>query len=194
MLGVLTAAASSAFINDAWWDSEDIPVLMAAIRSGHGYEGTNEYAPVGSDPYSLPGAISNPDSPNDFDDTPPTPQIQKFDAEADEIVPVSGMQIHIDKWLSDAKVLNVEATDEETLALRLLNYPAWEIRTDGAESKAISAPETGQILIRIPAGNHRVEVLLRRTWDRSAGDVISGFSALLLGAFLFLSRRQRETP
>ncbi|HYL67706.1 MAG TPA: hypothetical protein VEX69_00935, partial [Candidatus Limnocylindria bacterium] len=56
VLGLATVATATAIVRDAWWDSEDIPVLTAAIRSGYGYEGTDEYAPVGCDRYTLPGS------------------------------------------------------------------------------------------------------------------------------------------
>ncbi len=55
-------------MKDAWWDSEDIPVLIAAIHSQHGYEGTDEYQPLGCDRYQLPGqppaSADNDDSSN----------------------------------------------------------------------------------------------------------------------------------
>jgi hypothetical protein len=50
-----TGAIGTTFVKGTWWDSEDIPVLMNAIRSQHGYEGTDEYEPLGSDRYQLPG-------------------------------------------------------------------------------------------------------------------------------------------
>jgi hypothetical protein len=37
-LAVVLSAALTTMVRDAWWDSEDIPALAAAIRSGHGYE------------------------------------------------------------------------------------------------------------------------------------------------------------
>ena len=45
-LALVIAATATAIVRDAWWDSEDIPFLEAAIRTGHGYEGTDEYAPA----------------------------------------------------------------------------------------------------------------------------------------------------
>ena len=45
-LAIAIAGAATAIVRDAWWDSEDIPILAAAIRTGHGYEGTDEYAPL----------------------------------------------------------------------------------------------------------------------------------------------------
>src|SRR5207244_13102371 len=38
----------------AWCDSEDIPVLKEAMANDQGFEGTDEYDPVGDDHYNLP--------------------------------------------------------------------------------------------------------------------------------------------
>jgi len=102
------------------------------------------------------------------------------------------VKTHIDRWLADEKLFNVEAAEEATLALRLVNYPAWQVLVDGAPSNVISAPETAQILVRIPAGSHRVEARFRRTPDRIAGAAISFLSALLLLVSTILIERRRH--
>jgi hypothetical protein len=193
-LGVVIAAAATAFVSDAWWDSADVPTLAAAIRSGHGYEGTDEYAPVGCDHYNLPGAILNPDSPDVFDENPAPPLVEQFNPESEEIVSRSGVKTHIDRWLANEKLFYAETIEETAIALRLVNYPAWQVLVDGASSKAISAPETAQILVRIPAGSHRVEARFRRTPDRTAGAAISFLSALLLLSSTIFVKRRRQLP
>ena len=192
-LSIVIGGATTAFVGDAWWDSADIPVLVAAIRSGHGYEGTDEYAPVGCDHFNLPGAILNPESPDVFDANPRTPLVEQFTTEPEEIVPSSGVKTHIESWLANEKLFQAETTEETTLALRLVNYPAWQVLVDGAPSNVFSAPETAQVLVRIPAGSHRVEARFRRTPDRTAGAAISGLSALLLLVSAIFIERRRES-
>jgi hypothetical protein len=191
-LALVIAATATAIVRDAWWDSEDIPVLQAAIRTGHGYEGTDEYTPLGCDRSDLPGAILDPESPQVFEKTPPTPLVHQFAPASTNIALVSVAQISIHKWLPEHKSFRVETSEPMTLALRLLNYPAWEVRIDGAAVNPGSQPKIARILLQVPAGQHRVEVNFRQTWDRRAGAAISGFSAiLLLGCAVSVGRRRR---
>jgi hypothetical protein len=76
------------------------------------------------------------------------------------------------------------------LALRLVHYPAWEIKVDGKIVGGDSLPETAQLSLEVPAGEHSVTVQFRRTWDRTAGSAISIFSALLLFGFTAYTRRK----
>ncbi|MGB9244003.1 MAG: 6-pyruvoyl-tetrahydropterin synthase-related protein [Candidatus Acidiferrales bacterium] len=186
-LALVIALAATAIIRDAWWDSVDIPLLAAALRTSHGYEGVEEYAPLACDIYDLPGPIVDPESPKVFEKTPPTPLVQPFTAASLRNTPLSPVQISIDKWHSGHKSLRVATAVPVTLALRLLNYPAWEVRIDGAAVNPGSQPKIARMLVPVPAGQHRIEVNFRRTWDRTTGAAISGFSAILLlacGAFI----------
>ena len=193
-LAIVIAGAATAIVRDAWWDSEDIPILAAAIRTGHGYEGTDEYAPLGCDRYNLPGAILDPDSPEIFTRQPPTPPVERFDPASDTVVSLGDgdAQISIGRWNAEAKDFRVESAAPVTLALRLVNYPAWRIRVDGAIAEAASQPETARMLLQVPAGRHDVDIRFRRTPDRTAGAAISGLAALLLLASTILASRLRR--
>src|SRR5262249_13003593 len=97
VLAVLVAAAATAMIRDAWWDTGDLEVVEASIRSNHGYEGTEEYTPLGCDPSALPGVIAEPESADIFDQTAATPPIQRFDPESIEITDLGGAHVAIDR-------------------------------------------------------------------------------------------------
>jgi hypothetical protein len=190
-VALIIAATATAIVRDAWWDSEDIPFLEAAIRSGHGYEGTDEYAPLACDIYDLPGAILNPESPEVFEKAPPTPLLQQVASDSGRVTTFPPAQISIDKWQSEHKGFRLEASEPLTLALRLLNYPAWEVRVDDATVNPGSEPGIARMLVQVPSGPHRVAVNLRRTWDRTAGGVISGFSAIMFFAYVAFAGRSR---
>ncbi len=147
------------------------PGSVRRNRSGHGYEGTDEYAPLGCDRYSLPGAILDPDSPEIFTRQPPTPPVERFDPASDTVVSLGDgdAQISIGRWNAEAKDFRVESAAPVTLALRLVNYPAWRTRVDGAIAEATSQPETARMLLQVPAGRHDVDIRFRRTPDRTAG-------------------------
>jgi hypothetical protein len=193
---IVTAALGTAFVKDAWWDSQDIPVLVAGISSGHGYEGTDEYQPLGCDRYQLPGEPPPTADPSDLaaltDATflAPTSRIAKLDAKSGEVIPATGVRLQVERWNAERKTFSAESAGEVTLAMRLLNYPAWEVQVDGASSRAGSLPETAQLLVQLPSGLHAVRVRFRRTWDRTAGDAISVFFALALLGFASLARRK----
>ena len=196
---VAASALGTAFVKDAWWDSEDIPVLAGGINSGHGYEGTDEYQPLGCDRYQLPGEPSATADPSDgiasFADAsapPPTPRIAKLDTESGEVVPATGGRLEVERWDSERKTFSVESPAQATLALRLLNYPAWEVRVDGTKFEAGSLPETAQMLVPLRSGLRSVRVRFRRTWDRTTGNAISLFFALGLLGFARFARRKRQ--
>ncbi len=194
---IATAAIGTTFVKDAWWDSEDIPVLADGIRSGHGYEGTDEYQPLGCDRYQLPG---QPSASTDSSDTPvpslsksaetATPKIAKIDPESGAVMPLTGDDLHVNRWTAETRLFTSKTSQPVALALRLINYPAWEIQVDGKIVGGDSLPETAQLSLEVPAGGHSVSVRFRRTWDRTAGSAISILSAFLLLGFSLYTRRK----
>jgi hypothetical protein len=183
-------AAATAMILTGWWDSADVPAIANAVHSGPGYEGTDEYAPLGSDRYELPG---NPDETERVEgvSSVPADRISEFDTDSGDVVPVTNAKLHVENWSAERREFTAETAAETTLAVKLLNYPAWEIRLDGEEIPADIAPDTGQMLVDLPPGSHRVAIQFRRTWDRTAGGAISALSALTLLVAGWVSRSRR---
>ncbi len=188
---VVLGAAATAMVRNAWWDSADVPTIAAAIHTGHGYEGADEYAPEGSDRYELPG---NPDDTERVEGVSAVTalQIGEFDSDSGAVAPISDASIHIAQWSAERREFSAEAATPITLAVRLVNYPAWDVQLDGQEIRPGAAPDTGQMLVSLPSGAHKVVVRFRRTWDRTAGDAISVLSALTLLAYVGAIRRRRE--
>jgi len=200
---VVFGAAGAAMARDAWWDSDDMTSLLEGIQSGHGYEGTDEYAPLGCDRYSLPGSggdsgdvldQTTSNSSDSFAAPPATPRIAKYDADSDSVVSASGVRIHVRQWSAERRVFSADSPEAVTLAVRLLAYPAWEVRVDGAIVRVDSLPETAQLLVPLSPGAHNVEIRFRRTWDRSLGAAISLCSILALFALSFFVRRAHHAP
>lgn len=183
-------AAATAMIRTGWWDSADVPAIANAIRSGPGYEGTDEYAPVGSDRYELPG---NPDETERVEgvSSVPADRIGEFDSDSGRVGPATNVKLQIQQWSAERRELTAETATEVTLAVKLLNYPAWEVRLDGQEIPTDLAPDTGQMLVDLPPGSHRIVIGFRRTRDRTAGGVISALSALTLLVGVWVSRHSR---
>jgi hypothetical protein len=192
-----TGALGTALVKDAWWDSEDIPVLIAAIHSQRGYEGTDEYQPLGCDRYQLPG---QPPASADHDDTlnseelavTPAPDISIADPDLGALTPIKDTDAHINRWTAEGKLFIAKTNQPSTLALKLIDYPPWEVRVDGNVVQSNSLPETAQLSLPVPSGEHSVEVNFRRTPDRTTGSAISLLSTLLLLGFSAYSRRKRS--
>lgn len=187
---VATAGAAIAISRTGWWDPTDVPTVAAAISSGRGYEGTDEYMPLGGDRYQLPG---NPDEDTRPDDVSadPAPRIALVDPASGEIVPLEGARIHIERWTAEQRIIATENATPIRLAPRLLAYPAWEVKVDGRDARYDAQPSTMQMVIPLPPGNHRVDIRFRRTWDRTTGGAISiATAAMLLGFAL----RHRAPP
>lgn len=191
LAGLSIAGIGTAIVEDGWWDSEDIPVLAGGIHSGNGYEGTDEYQPLGSDRYNLPGSdVAYGDPPG-----PPAPLVTRWDDETESTVPVPPQSVHIDRWTSQNKEFTFLASANENVGVRLLAFPAWAAQVDGIDVKTFGAPGIGQLLVPVEAGRHRVSLRFERTIDRTVADVISLFFVLVVSAWqilLWRSARQGD--
>jgi hypothetical protein len=158
-------------IQAPWWEtSADFREMLEHQQSGAGYEGTDEYVPVGADPYEI-----KQDTPRvtlDHSDTPN--QIQ---------------QLQVQQWNAESKVFTTVVTQPGELVLRLFNYPAWRVEVNGQAVATSTQEVTGQMLIPVAAGENRVRILFTRTWDRTLGGLISVITALSLGIFVALRRK-----
>lgn len=152
-----------------WWDGNDIPTLQAAIEQGNGFDGTDEYDPLGDDHYDLP---------------PKAPLVRILPPEEDSSK-MSNAIISVVKWTAEEKVLRVKAQGPLRIALRLINYPAWRVEVNGRQIQPERADGYDQMIVPVAAGESRVWVYFARTWDRTLGGVLSALSLLVA---LFLMR------
>jgi len=159
-------------VQPPWWETAaDFSEMLEHQRSGAGYEGTDEYVPVGADPYEI-----KQDAP-------------RVALEDDSVALGQVQQIHNQRWSAESKVFTAEVSQPGQLALRLFNYPAWHVEVNGQAVAASTREVTGQMLIPVQAGESRVQITFSRTSDRTLGGIISGVSILFLGGFLALQRR-----
>lgn len=184
-------AAGAFMVRDAPWDSSDLPNIAHQLQSGRGYEGTDEYAPVGCDRYQFPGNPDDSERPEDVSPNP-APRIAKLDPESGDIVPAAGVRLHTQLWTSERREFTAESTEAVTLAVRLVNYPAWTVQVNGHDARFDSREDTQQILVPLPAGDNRVDLHFRRTPDRALGSAISALSAAALFALAWVSRRRKN--
>ena len=165
-------------VQHTWWDDEEFSTLRDAIDSGDGFDGTDEYDPIGDDHYNLPQKTARAQLLPVTDDT-----------DAPNSQPPASSKVVIDRWNAQEKVLRVQATQPARLALRLLNYPAWQVEVNGARIQPEHPEDSGQMLIPLRAGESRITVCFGRTRDRTLGAFLSIFSSMLC---LFLLMRSRS--
>lgn len=151
----------------AWRDSEDVPNLFAAVRSARGYFGADEYTPLGCDHYDLPQ-----DSPRVAVDS---------NGQAD-------VEVHVMRWAPEEKILTVDALQPATLALRLVNYPAWRAVVNGRNGPIRARVGTAQMLLAVPAGKSFIQVRFVRTLDRTLGAALSILGLAACGGLAFRQR------
>ncbi len=182
-LAIALGCAATAIAHDAWWDSEDIPQAESAIQSDAGYEGTDEYQPLASDRSELQTEA---------------PRVAAVAASIDTIanatkIPTGQMdrdlRLHIERWISEDRIITVDTPRPVTLIFRLLDYPAWRAELNGRPAEVRSMKNTGQILVSVPAGRSRMEVRFIRTLDRTIGGAISLVTGLVLAILFFTDRR-----
>lgn len=188
VIAIALTTLAAALVNDGWWDSEDIPVLTRAIKAGRGYEGTDEYQPLGCDRYELPGT-----DPLGEMIGKPAPRVQQFDEETRVFKPAADNTVRLERWTANDKRFSAQNTAPATMAIRLLNYPGWRVQVDGKNIAPSAAPETAQMLVALPAGTHLVKVQFTSTWDRIAAAIISAIFAILLAAYLLFTRTPRSS-
>jgi len=183
------AAAGTAMVKTAWWDSADVPYVAATIHSGDGYEGTDEYSPVGTDRYQLPGNRDDSERPPGVSAIS-APPFEQVDSASGTLVPATGVRIHTQAWSAERRIFTAETAGPVTLAMRLVDYPAWEFQVNGVRASVDLRAPTRQILLQLPPGSNRVEINFRRTWDRTLGDTISALAAIALLGAAWAFRRQ----
>jgi hypothetical protein len=152
----------------AWWDSEDFPVLEEAIANDRGFEGTDEYDPLGDDHYNLP------------EKAPRTEILPAEDSEGR--TPTA--EIRIERWTAEERDLRVASREPLRLALRVVDYPAWRVDVNGKAVTPEHAETTAQMVFGLPAGTQRITARFVRTPDRIWGVAISVLAVLILLALL----------
>jgi heme exporter protein D len=166
--GVCAAGTATFLAQQAWWDAEDLPTIRAAMRSGTGFDGTDEYDPRGDDHYDLPDKAPRAVLLNAEDADDPAPQAE----------------LRIEKWTANDKELRVASPEAARIALRLLDYPAWRIEVNGVRVTAEHLEGSAQMLVPVKAGESLVRVHFVRTADRSIGAGLSLASGGVLLALL----------
>jgi hypothetical protein len=164
-------------IQNSWWDPDEMPTQQAAITSGTGFEGVDEYDPVGDDHLDLPMNA-------------PLAVILHNSVDVAEVEP-SSSRVQIQKWQGNWKRLTVQSAASARVAVRVLNYPAWQVEVNGKRVTPERLDNVNQMVIPVDAGKSEIQIRFVRTPDRTAGIALSIFS-VMIGIGLLRARRVSE--
>ena len=166
VLSVLVIVTAWHRVQAPWWDTAaDLREMQDNMATGAGYEGTDEYTPVGADPSSI-----------------------DKDARKVAVEGPARAAIRVSRWDAEAKVFSAEMSAPDQLALRLFPYPAWRIEVNGQVVETSTRAGSGQVLVPVGAGMNQVEIRFVRTWDRNAGWWISILTAAALAIWSYRAR------
>jgi 6-pyruvoyl-tetrahydropterin synthase related domain len=134
-----------------WWDeADDLREMQDNMGSGAGYEGTEEYTPIGAAPLSI-----------------------DKDARRVTVEGAAHAAIRVFEWGTEHREFGADMSAADNLVLHLFHYPAWRVEVNGRAVEAAAHEGTGQMLIPVQAGMNRVQIVFVRTRDRLAGGWIS---------------------
>jgi len=175
----LLAGTGWLLTRQAWWSSQDIAVLRRAISEGHGYEGTDEYDPLGDDRTEL---------------KQPATRVVLWKARSsgesgDDAAPRGAARVRVELWRPEEKRIVVEAREPVRVALRLLDFPAWQVTVNGRLVRPEKPEQTTQMLIPIARGESRIRVAFTRTRDRTIGLALFLAGVAILLPLLWMRRR-----
>lgn len=157
-----------------WWDWDDVSTVQAAIGERKGFEGTDEYDPLGDDHTNIPEKA---------------PEAELLTRNGSHVQAARG-QVEVKRWLPEERVVRVRAQEPMKLALRALKYPAWQVEVNGAAAIMTSREDYAQIIVAVPKGASEVRMLLVRTTDRMLGMALSVFSLLVAVALAWAGRQR----
>lgn len=174
LVAVLCFPLSYFLGQNTWWDPDEMATQRAAITSGTGYEGVDEYDPLGDDHMDLPKRA-------------PLAGIFRGEATA-SLARLPVAKIEVEQWDTTNHKIFVDSSGPARVALRLLNYPVWQVTVNGIRVAPEKPDDLDQMLVPIAAGKSEVQVRFVRTPDQTAGIALSIFS-LLISAGLLASRK-----
>ena len=173
-VALLTVPLGHFLVSNGWWDTDEMPTQYAAIERGTGFDGTDEYDPVGDDHSDLPAGA-------------PLVKILPQDKGS---VKTPDVQAQVVEWKTEQKEIRVQANEEARVALRLLNYPAWQVQANGKTVAPQRLDDFNVMVIPLERGSWVIRVWFARTRDRTIGICVSVMGVLVTIGLLVWGRRK----
>jgi hypothetical protein len=160
-------------VSNGWWDTDEMPTQYAAIERGTGFDGTDEYDPLGDDHLDLPVGVP----------------LARILPEGAGNAAAPDARVKIVKWTTEKKELRVDTSREARVALRLLNYPAWKVEVNGKSITPERTDDFAVMVIPVDEGTSVIRVWFARTLDRTIGLWVSALGVMVTMGMLVWGRR-----
>lgn len=160
-------------VKHTWWDTEDVNSVKEAVDTRAGFEGTDEYDPVGDDHTDIP------------QHQPETKLMGPGESAA-----ATKSALRVIRWTAEDRTITLRVSQPSTVRLRLLHHPSWQVTLDGRPVKTSRTISYDAILVPVPAGESRIEAHFIRTTDRTIGACVTLFAAFGAGILAWAPRRR----
>lgn len=177
MVVAISATVGNLLARRGSWGGDGTVTLQKAIASGHGFIGAAEYYPAGEGSYYSTYTY--------VDKAAPTVQILSVRGLEKA---ASQTEIEVMKWTAEEKEVRIRASEEVSVALRLLNYPSWQVKVNGNVAKRQQPKGVDKIIVLAPAGESEISARFMRTPDRICGNTLSLASIFVSVILLWKAR------
>jgi hypothetical protein len=196
---LLAAIAAVSLGSYLFWqpcDEEDaVSAQVAVFKAGAGFEGTDEYTPIGANNSLIQQGLPKLRLLDAAD-----AEVAVTDTNQDEGNPVYvpsdklhlPIQAKIEQWLPDKKALTITTKSPGFVVLRLMDYPAWQVLVNGTPLVDRPHRDDGLMAVRIQTGLTQIEIDYSATPDVWWGRGLSVASLFTLLALALAMRKRRE--
>ncbi len=172
---VLALSLTGAYlVKHTWWDTEDVNAVKAAMDNKAGFEGTDEYDPLGDDHTDVPQ--QQPES--------------KVIVEKGEPELSQKPEFRILRWTAEDRIVTVRSAAPAKIRLRLLHYPAWRITLNDQPTPTRRTVSYDAVVLVVPAGESRIEARFTQTSDRTIGGCLTAVSWLAVVLLVWPLKRR----
>ncbi len=171
-------------------DQDNVSAQLALMHDGTGQEGTDEYTPRDDD---------NAEVDQDIPEvrvlvTPGAEEPDSGKVQNPEYEPDPNAERHatitVTQWLSERHLIVLDTPAPGYAVVRLMDYPAWTVRRNGAIVTQRPRRDDGLLTIPVPPGRSQIDIRWHTTPDIWIGRALS-----LLGLCIFglVWHRERRT-
>jgi hypothetical protein len=182
IFSVATSFAGFSFFQDC--DDEDaVPGMLSVYHAGGGFEGSDEYAPLGADDSlvatGLPMACLS-ESPDTKLGEGPDGEPPAWSPDQHSCEQTFSATPDRSRATGEHLRINVDLVQDGFLILRLRRYPAWQVRVNGRLLGTLPERTDGLIAVPVARGRASVTVDWSRTRDVLIGSRLTGLALLLV--------------
>jgi len=193
-ISVCLTAAAGKYLYQACYPEDTIPGMLSVLKAKHGYNGTSEYEPIGADIARIPTGLPQACFVSD-------PRVVLGSNNADDELVWDALQGSCEATFASAQDSGPEhlrisgiAPQSGYLILRLLTYPAWQLKLNGRPVSPSLARNDGLAIVQVSPGPFEVGVDWTTTRDVTLARWISGLSILALAGICLYERKLRVAP